>query len=137
MACGVGAEALRTAQVYYKSVRGAFRLFRTQAFRIVLIYVVLFAVSVTALLGFTYWITSRTVNAQADQIIEAEIAGLSEQYQRLGWQRWVRLVVSRARPAWWFGHLYPQRWRAPLSGRQSHKLARRHCRSGQLCRVQL
>ena len=91
----VGAEALRTGLGYYRAVRGTFRLVRTQAFRIVLIYVVLFAVSVTALLGFTYWITSRTVNAQADQIIEAEIAGLSEQYQRLGWQRVYQVITER------------------------------------------
>ena len=59
-------------------------LLRTQAFRIVLVYVLLFAVSVTALLRFTYWNTARTLDAQTDQIIEAEITGLSEQYQQLG-----------------------------------------------------
>ena len=59
-------------------------LLRTQAFRIVLVYVLLFAFSVTALLGFTYWNTRRTLDAQTDQIIEAEITGLAEQYQHLG-----------------------------------------------------
>ncbi|MBV9548246.1 MAG: HAMP domain-containing protein [Alphaproteobacteria bacterium] len=77
-------------------MRGGFRLVRTQAFRIVLIYVLLFAVSVTALLGFTYWITSRTVNGQADEIIQAEITGLSEQYQRLGWQGLYQSVNERS-----------------------------------------
>ena len=52
------------------------RLIRTQAFRIVLLYALLFALSVTALLGFTYWNTRRTLDAQADQIIQAEITGL-------------------------------------------------------------
>ena len=37
----------------------------------------LFAFSVTALLCFTYWNTRRTLDAQTDQIIEAEITGLS------------------------------------------------------------
>src|ERR1044072_6965628 len=65
-------------------MRASFRLLQTQAFRIVLVYVLLFAFSVTALLFFTYWNTRRTLDAQTDQIIEAEITGLSEQYQRLG-----------------------------------------------------
>ena len=71
------------------------RLVKTQAFRIVLIYVVLFAVSVTALLAFTYWNTRRTMDAQADQIIQAEITGLSEQYQRRGWQELYQIVTER------------------------------------------
>jgi signal transduction histidine kinase len=74
----------------------ALRLVRTQAFRIVLLYAVLFAVSVTALLGFTYWNTRRTLDAQADQIIEAEITGLSEQYSRAGWQGLYESVSSRS-----------------------------------------
>ena len=40
--------------------------------------------SATALVAFTYWNTERSLNAQTDQIIEAEITGLAEQYQRLG-----------------------------------------------------
>src|ERR1700761_6913373 len=65
-------------------MRAGYRLLRTQAFRIVLVYVLLFAVSVSALLFFTYWNTRRTLDTQTDQIIEAEITGLSEQYQRRG-----------------------------------------------------
>ena len=64
--------------------RASFGLLRTQAFRIVLVYVLLFAFSVSALLFFTYWNTRRTLDAQTDQIIEAEITGLNEQYLRLG-----------------------------------------------------
>jgi len=59
-------------------------ILRTQAYRIVLVYVTVFAVSVTALIAFTYWNTKRALDAQTDQIIEAEITGLSEQYQQLG-----------------------------------------------------
>ncbi len=50
-----------------------------------LLYALLFALSVTALLGFTYWNTRRTLDAQADQIIQAEITGLNEQYRSRGW----------------------------------------------------
>src|SRR5215469_6489185 len=77
-------------------MRAGYRLLRTQAFRIVLVYVLLFAVSVSALLFFTYWNTRRTLDAQSDQIIEAEITGLSEQYQRLGLRGLGESVMSRS-----------------------------------------
>ncbi len=77
-------------------MRAAFGLLRTQAFRIVLVYVLLFALSVTSLLAFTYWNTRRTLDAQTDQIIEAEITGLSEQYQRLGVRGLGESVISRS-----------------------------------------
>ena len=77
-------------------MRAAFRLLRTQAFRIVLVYVLLFAFSVTALLFFTYWNTRRTLDDQTDQIIEAEITGLSEQYQRQGLHGLGESVMSRS-----------------------------------------
>src|SRR3954465_11988207 len=69
---------------------------RTQAFRIVLVYVLLFAFSVTALLGFTYWNTRRTLDAQTDQIIEAEITGLTEEYRHFGLPGLVETVRSRS-----------------------------------------
>src|ERR1700710_1326608 len=72
------------------------QLLRTQAFRIVLVYVLLFALSVAALLAFTYWNTRRTLDAQTDQIIEAEITGLAEQYQHLGMPGLVETVRSRS-----------------------------------------
>ena len=71
-------------------------LLRTQAFRIVLVYVLLFAVSVTALLFFTYWNTRRTLDGQTDQIIEAEIIGLQEEYQHFNLPGLVETVRSRS-----------------------------------------
>ena len=71
-------------------------ILRTQAYRIVLIYVAVFAVSVTALIAFTYWNTKRALDAQTDQIIEAEITGLSEQYQQLGLRGLADVVISRS-----------------------------------------
>jgi len=70
-------------------------LLQTQAFRIVLVYVLLFAFSVTALLFFTYWNTRRTLDDQTDQIIEAEITGLREEYQHFGLQGLVETVRAR------------------------------------------
>jgi signal transduction histidine kinase len=72
------------------------QLLRTQAFRIVLVYVVLFALSVAALLAFTYWNTRRALDAQTDQIIEAEITGLAEQYTHLGVRGLVEAVRTRS-----------------------------------------
>jgi signal transduction histidine kinase len=71
-------------------------LLRTQAFRIVLIYVVMFAVSVAAIVAFTYWNTARALNSQTDQIIEAEITGLSEQYQRQGLRGLTDVIIGRS-----------------------------------------
>lgn len=71
-------------------------ILQTQAFRIVLVYVLLFAFSVTALLFFTYWNTRRTLDAQVDQIIEAEITGLSEEWQHFGLQGLAETVRARS-----------------------------------------
>lgn len=71
-------------------------LFQTQAFRIVLVYVLLFAFSVTALLVFTYWNTRRTLDAQTDQIIEAEITGLDEEYRHFNLPGLVETVRARS-----------------------------------------
>ncbi|HEX3810052.1 MAG TPA: HAMP domain-containing sensor histidine kinase [Rhizomicrobium sp.] len=74
----------------------ALKLLRTQAFRIVLVYLVLFAISVATVVAFTYWNTKRALDAQTDQIIEAESTGLSEQYQRQGLQGLTDVIVSRS-----------------------------------------
>ncbi|HVU10996.1 MAG TPA: HAMP domain-containing sensor histidine kinase [Phototrophicaceae bacterium] len=71
-------------------------ILRSQAFRIVVIYVVMFALSVSALIAFTYWNTERALDAQTDQIINAEITGLAEQYQRLGLRGLAEVVISRS-----------------------------------------
>ena len=71
-------------------------ILRTQAFRIVLIYVFVFAVSATTLVAFTYWYTERSLDAQTDQIVEAEITGLNEQYERLGLMGLVDVISNRS-----------------------------------------
>jgi signal transduction histidine kinase len=76
-------------------VRTKTSLLQTQAFRIVLVYVLLFAFSVTALLAFIYWNTRRTLDTQTDQIIEAEITGLQEEYRHFGLPGLVEAVRSR------------------------------------------
>ncbi|MBV9330491.1 MAG: hypothetical protein JOZ55_02935, partial [Alphaproteobacteria bacterium] len=73
-------------------------LVRSQAFRIVLIYVVLFGLSATGLIAFTYWNAKRALDAQGDQIIEAEIADLANQYRQLDEDGLIQLIMSRSGP---------------------------------------
>jgi signal transduction histidine kinase len=60
------------------------RLFRTSVFRLTLAYMALFAVSVGALSAFIYWATLGYLDTQTNAIIEAEINGLRETYERSG-----------------------------------------------------
>jgi signal transduction histidine kinase len=78
------------------AAKASFPLLRTQAFRIVLVYVLLFAFSVAALLAFTYWNTRRTLDAQTDQIIAAEISGLSDAYQHQGLRGLAETIRERS-----------------------------------------
>ena len=100
--------AVRRHHVLAPTVRASFRwaarffvwpgLFRSQAFRIVLIYVILFGLSATGLIAFTYWNAKRALDAQGDQIIEAEIADLSNQYRQLDEDGLIQLIMSRSGP---------------------------------------
>jgi signal transduction histidine kinase len=60
------------------------RLFRTNVFRLTLAYMALFALSVGALSAFIYSATLGYLDTQTNAIIEAEINGLLEQYERRG-----------------------------------------------------
>jgi hypothetical protein len=91
-------------------------ILRTQAFRIVFVYVTVFALSVTALMAFTYWNTERALDAQTDQIISAEIAGLSEQYQRLGLRGLAEVVMSRSAHGGSGLYLLLDRAKQPVAG---------------------
>lgn len=97
-------------------MRTGHHLLRTQAFRIVLVYVVLFALSVTALLAFTYWNTRRTLDGQTDQIVEAEITGLAEQYQHLGLRGLAESVRNRSSHGGQALYLLSDAARRPLAG---------------------
>ncbi|HEY2447166.1 MAG TPA: ATP-binding protein [Rhizomicrobium sp.] len=72
------------------------RIFRTLAFRIVVVYLAIFAVSAAAIVAFTYWNTARALNAQTDQIVEADITGLSERYERFGLAGLTDAIVNRS-----------------------------------------
>lgn len=60
------------------------RLFRTTGFRLAALYAGLFGVSVLALFGVIYWITSGALHQQVAANIDDEIAELVEDYQNGG-----------------------------------------------------
>ncbi len=59
-------------------------LFKSSTFRLALVYMALFGSSVLFLLGFIYWSTAAYMARQADETIQAEIAGLAERYRSDG-----------------------------------------------------
>jgi len=60
------------------------RLFRSSTFRLALLYMGIFSVSVFLLLAFIYWSTAGYMVRQTEATIEAEMTGLSEQYDLAG-----------------------------------------------------
>ena len=72
-------------------------LFRTSVFQLTLIYITLFGVSVAALSVFMYWSTVGFLERQTNEVIDAEITGLDEQYQRRGLVGLVEVLRERVR----------------------------------------
>lgn len=68
---------------------------KTSTFRLALLYMVVFATSVFLLLAFIYWRTAGFMTAQTDQTIEAEIAGLAEQYRGRGINGLITIIRER------------------------------------------
>ena len=63
---------------------GPHKLLRTSTFRLAALYLILFAVSVSALLGYVYWNTAVLLQEQTDYTIQAEVQGLADQYRLRG-----------------------------------------------------
>jgi hypothetical protein len=72
------------------------RLLRTSTFRLSVVYMLLFVVSVVAVLGYIYLSTTILLARQTDDTIEAEITGLAEQYSRGGLDRLIEIVAERS-----------------------------------------
>jgi signal transduction histidine kinase len=71
-------------------------VFHTQAFRIVFLYLAIFAVSAVALVAFIYWNTAIVLDRETDETVEAEVTGLVEQYQRLGLPGLTDVIIGRS-----------------------------------------
>ncbi len=89
---------------------------RTLAFRVVLFYAIVFALSSAAIVGFTYWNTKRALDAGTDQVIQAEITGLAEQYQRLGLAGLTDAVIGRSSHGGQSLYLLTDSLRRPIAG---------------------
>ncbi|MDX1402337.1 MAG: ATP-binding protein, partial [Kiloniellales bacterium] len=72
------------------------RLFRSRTFRITLIYLSFITFALIALLGAVYWSTTAAVSRQIESTIDAELRGLSEQFNQLGLIGLIRAIERRA-----------------------------------------
>ena len=73
------------------------RALRTSAFRLAAVYMLFFGLSVLGLLAFLSWATTGSLERQSDATIEAEVAGLAEQYRQRGTAGVVTVVRDRLR----------------------------------------
>jgi signal transduction histidine kinase len=71
------------------------KLCKSSTFRLALIYMALFNISVLLLLGFIYWSTAGYMVRQAEATIEAEITGLAERYDLSGLPGLSKLINER------------------------------------------
>ena len=69
--------------------------FKSSAFRITLVYVLLFGLSVAIILGFVYWSTIAYQNSQTEDSINVEIEELSRVYQNRGYPGLVTTLSQR------------------------------------------
>src|SRR5262249_56996367 len=73
------------------------KLLRTTAFKLTLVYLVVFALFAAFLLGYFAWNTRRLITEQITQTVDAEITGLAEQYRQGGLRRLDFVVDARSR----------------------------------------
>jgi signal transduction histidine kinase len=92
------------------------RTLKTLAFRIVLVYVLIFAASAAAIVAFTYWNTRRALDAETDQTLGAEIVGLDEQYQRSGIAGLSDVIMGRSVRGGFGLYLLTDTLKRPLAG---------------------
>lgn len=76
---------------------GLGKLFRTTAFKLSLVYLLIFVVFAFLALGYVAWNARRVFDNQVAGTIEAEVTGLAEQYRMGGIRRLVAIVDRRSR----------------------------------------
>src|SRR5712671_1811257 len=79
------------------SVTALGKLLRTTAFRLTLVYLVLFALYAVLLLGFFALNARRLVTEQITTTVDTEVSGLAQQYEVGGIRRLVQVVDIRSR----------------------------------------
>jgi signal transduction histidine kinase len=73
------------------------KLFRTTAFKLTIVYLIVFALFAGFLLGYFAWNTRRLITEQITETVDGEIRGLTEQYRLGGIRRLVFAIDGRAR----------------------------------------
>ncbi|POR49003.1 signal transduction histidine kinase [Bosea psychrotolerans] len=72
-------------------------LFRTTAFKLTAVYLVIFALFAGFVLGYVAWNAKRLLDDQIRSTIDAEIQGLAEQQRQGGIRRLVNIIERRSR----------------------------------------
>ena len=75
------------------------KLLRTSTFRLAALYLVVFAFSVLALLGYVYWNTAVLLERQTDDTIRAEVQALADQYRIRGLDGIIDTIRRRSNDA--------------------------------------
>ena len=73
------------------------KLLKTSTFRLAAVYLVVFLLSVGAILGYVYWNTVALLEQQTENTIEAEVQGFAEQYRLRGLNGVLDTVRRRSR----------------------------------------
>lgn len=71
-------------------------LVRTSTFRLAAVYLIVFVISVGAVLGYVYWRTAVLLEQQTDETIRSEITSLAEQYRQGGMSAVLETVQRRS-----------------------------------------
>jgi signal transduction histidine kinase len=73
------------------------KLLRTTAFKLTLVYLVVFALFAVFLLGYFAFNTRRLITEQITQTVDVEVQGLADQYNEGGIRRLVLIIEARSR----------------------------------------
>lgn len=73
------------------------KLFSTSAFRVALVYLLLFSASVSLLLGYVYWSTVGFLTSRTDEAVVSELEVFVDSYRRTGLRSLVGAVNQRSR----------------------------------------
>src|SRR3954462_12431594 len=72
------------------------KLIRTTAFRLTLVYLLLFALFAASLLGYFAWNTRRLINEQIMTSVNAEVGGIGNIYLQRGLNGVARIIQNRS-----------------------------------------
>jgi len=92
------------------------KLIRTSAFRLVALFLFVFALSATLVIGYIYYNTNVLLARQVTDTIDAEAKGLAEQYQSGGIPRLIAVVEQRSAAPGYSIYLVSDGRGRPLAG---------------------